>query len=536
MPAIPATLDPVALCIVGAGAGGGVLARELALRGRSVATLEVGGRALRGNVDTYRPDWELRGEHFLPSNKPRDRITLGDDSDPFHLVRFKGVGGSTMHYEGLSQRMHPEYLHRASEYGVGADWPVGYPELEPFYDRVEARLGISGALDDPFAPPRRAFPNPALAPSCATKRLSVAAKALGLHPAHAPLAILSRPRGTQGECNFCGSCSFGCLHGAISNMSETYLVDAEAAGAKILTGCMASRVRLKPDGRHVSGVEFFDEDGVLHFQPAAAVAICGNGVETARLLLLSRTPDHPDGLANGSGLVGRNFAVHSHVRVGALLDDRIEAWRGPNINGVINDFCPSDPKRGFLGGYTIALRNAQFGPLYFFAEWARPNHVFGADLHAAMEAGFGHSFEMDAYGETISHESNRVEIDASETDIFGLPVPRITIRHDDNGRAMTKHMVGTLRAIAERAGGTDIRVLRDGRLLGTHLLGTCRMGSDPDRSVCNPFGQTHEIRNLFVADGSLFPTTTPANPTLTIQAVATRIAFHIDERLAAGNL
>jgi choline dehydrogenase-like flavoprotein len=496
--------------------------------------LEVGARPLRGNVDTYRPDWELRGEHFLPKDKARDRITLGRESEDFHLVRFKGVGGSTMHYEGLSQRMHPMHLRRATEHGVGADWPVTYEQLAPLYDRVEQRLGLSGTLDDPFAPPRPDFPNPPLAMSCITRRLAEAATKLGLHPAHAPLAILSRARGSQGECNFCGSCSYGCLHGAISNMSETYLVDAEMSGARILTGCMASRVRVAADDRTVTGVEFLDEDGALHFQPAAAVAICGNGVETPRLLLLSYSPGHPDGLANGSGLVGRHFMAHAHVRVGAMVAERIDAWRGPNINGVINDYCPSDPRRGFLGGYTIALRNAQFGPAYFLHEWPLRQRLIGPELHAAMERGFGHSFEIDAYGESLPDVDNRVELDPNVTDSFGIPVPRITIRHDDNSRAMVVHMIRTLRDIAEAAGGTDVQVLRDGRFLGTHLMGTCRMGEDPTTSVCDPFGQTHEIRNLFIADGSLFPTATPMNPTLTIQALATRIAFHIDDRLASG--
>jgi choline dehydrogenase-like flavoprotein len=522
-------LEVVDLCIVGSGAGGGVLARELASRGRSVTVLEVGAPTSRAAIATYRPDWELRAADFLPGDRARDRITLGPASDPFFLIRFKGVGGSTMHYEGQCNRLHPRDLSRFSEYGVGADWPLTYEDLVPHYDRVESMLGVSGTLDNPFDPPRRAFPNPPIDFSCGVKRVVAGCERIGLHPAHASLAILSRAQSGRGACNFCGSCTFGCMQAAISNMGETYIPAAERDGAKIRHGCMATRVRLKKDGRHVDGVEFLDSEGALHFQPARAVAVCGNSVETARLLLMSATPDHPDGLANGSGLVGRNFMVHTHVRVGGLFDDRVDAYRGPNINGVVSDFYDSDAKRGYLGGYLIALRNAQYGPVIFFDRWLSEDQVFGADFHRRMEREFGHSVDVDAYGELFPDEANRVALDPEEKDSFGLPVPQITVRHSENSRKMTAHMRATLTDIMNAAGAVQTRVLRDANLMGTHLMGTCRMGDDPKNSVCNSFGRTHDIANLFVADGSLFPTATPANPTLTIQALATRVALHIDE-------
>jgi len=527
-------LEPVDVCIVGAGAGGGVLARELALKKRSVVVLEVGPRTSRANIPTFRDDWELRHEDFLPEDDARDRMTLGPDSEQFWLTRFKGVGGSTMHYEGFSQRMHPGDWRRSSEYGVGADWPLRYEDLAPHYDRVEQMLGLSGALDNPFDPPRPPYPNPPIALSCATKRVAAACTKLGLHPAHAPLAILSRPHAGRGECNFCGGCVYGCLHAAISNMSETYLPDAEKHGTKILAGCMATRIRLKTDGRTTDGVEFLDADGAMHFQKARAVAVCGNAVETARLLLLSSSSDHPDGLANSSGLVGKNFMPHTHVRIGALLDERVDAHRGPNINGMVQDFYDGDVKRGYVGGFLIAIRNAQLGPFSFFKEWLIRDRIIGRELHARMERGFGHSVELDAYGERLPSVGNSVALDPDVKDVFGLPVPKITIRHDDHSRAMTVHMKKVLTDIMTAAGATETRILRDGRHMGTHLLGTCRMGGDPKTSVCNPFGQTHDLTNLFIADGSLFPTSTPANPTLTIQALATRVAFHIDERFATN--
>jgi choline dehydrogenase-like flavoprotein len=326
------------------------------------------------------------------------------------------------------------------------------------------------------------------------------------------------------------------MHAAISNMSETYIPAAERDGARVLDGCMATRVRLNADGRTVAGVEFLDAGDALHFQPARAVAVCGNAVETARLLLMSSTHDHPDGLANGSGLVGKNFMVHTHFRVAGLLDERVEGYRGPNINGVVHDFYESDVRRGYLGGFLIALRNGQLGPVSFFHEWLSSERVFGADLHGRMESGFGHSVDLDGYGESFPDENNRVALDPEEKDTFGLPLPQITVRHSENSRKMAAHMRATLTGIMSAAGAKETRVLRDARLLGTHLMGTCRMGSDPKTSVCNPFGRTHDITNLFIADGSLFPTSTPSNPTLTIQALSTRIAFHIDTLFSRRDL
>jgi choline dehydrogenase-like flavoprotein len=535
MPDIIGKLDPVDICIVGSGASGGVLARELAGRNRSVVVLEVGSKTFRGNVGTASPDWELRVQDFLPQDHERDRITLGKDSEPFYLVRFKGVGGSTMHYEGICHRMHPSDLRRFSDLGVGADWPLRYEDLAPHYDRVEDVLGVSGTLDNPFGSPRGPYPNPPLAFSCAVEKVASACRRLGLHPAHVAIAILTRPRVERGqmECNFCGGCIYGCMHGAISNMSETYIPDAVRDGARILERCMATRIVLNADGRTVRGVEFLDERGEMHLQEAKVVAICGNAVETARLLLLSSTSDHPDGLANGSGLVGLNFMVHNHVRISALTEERIDAYRGPNVNGVLEDFHQHDSRRPYVGGFTVALRNGQFGPVSFFHDWAYRDRLFGDELHARMERSFGHSMEIDGYGESFPHESNCVRLDPSVKDKFGLPVPQITIRRDDNSHAMITYMKKVLTEVMEAAGAIETRVLRD-RPLGTHLMGTCRMGTDPKKSVCTPFGQTHDIRNLFIADGSLFPTATPSNPTLTIQAMATRIAFHIDERFTRG--
>jgi len=521
----------VDICVIGAGAGGGVVARELTGRGASVVVLDVGERPDRSAIPTALPDWEQRVGAFTPGDSKRDRIVYGPGVEPdFEVSRYKGIGGSTMHYEGFCSRVHPADLRRATRVGVGVDWPLAYSDLAPLYDRVEARLGLSGALDNPFDPPRGPYPNPAIPMSCAVKNMKRGCDALGLHACHAPLAILSRRTPERGDCNFCGGCWAGCMRGAISNAWQAYLRDAEEGGAEIRTGSMVTRILVHEDGKRAVGVEYLDASGELQHQPAKVVAVCANAVETPRLLLRSERADHPDGLANGSGLVGRHFSLHTVVSVVGFLDERVDAYKGPNINGMVQDFYEHRDDRGFAGGYVVALRNAELGPVNFEIRHVRPRGLFGKDLLRFMDERFGHSVTIDAYGESFSTADDRVTLDPKVKDSFGLAAPRIDVRLRENEHAMLDHMEKSLREILEATGATDV-VAREKGMLKTHLMGTCRMGADPTNSVTDSFGESHEVANLFIADGSLFPSSTPSNPTLTIQALATRASDRIAERL-----
>jgi choline dehydrogenase-like flavoprotein len=524
----------VDVCIVGAGAGGSALAHGLARGGLSVLVLDVGERPDRSTIPMARPDWELHKRRFTPEHAARDRVVYAPGSDPgFTIRRFKGLGGSTMHFEGFVPRHHPHDWQRKTRLGIGADWPIGHADLAPELARVETALGVSGAMDNPFEPPRPPYPNPAIGMSCAVQRLAAGAGSLGLHPAHAPLAILSRPAPGRAACNYCGGCWHGCMRGAISNASQAHLGPAERNGVSVRTGAMATRVVLRDSGTSVAGVEYLDRRGELRLQKARIVALCGNAVETARLLLMSARADHPDGLGNASGLVGKHFSAHTLVGVGGLLDARVDAYKGPNINGMIQDFYDHDDARGHAGGYVVVLRNAEGGPLSFRQRWL-DGRLFGPGLYEAMERGFGHSVTLAAYGEHFATAADRVTLDPSVRDTFGLPVPRISIARRANEHAMLAHMEQTLRDILSAAGAQSIRVTNPPKLMGTHLMGTCRMGNDASRSVTDAFGEMHEVRNLFVADGSLFPTSTPGHPPLVLQGLATRAARRIASRARSG--
>jgi len=491
--------DAVDVCIVGCGASGGVLAKELAEQKLSVVVLDAGPWVQRENIPTARFDWELHLSDFHPSDDRRDRITVARNSDSFDISRFKGIGGSTMRWEGFSTRMHPDDLRRKTICGV-------------------------------------ADPNPPIDFSCAVQRVKVGCDKLGLHTAHAPMAILTRPTVTRIPCNYCGGCWHGCFMGALSNMGQTYVPLAQKAGAEIRAQCMATRIVMARAGKKAQGVEYLDAAGELHLQPARAIAICGNGVETPRLLLLSATPDQADGLANSSGLVGRYFSGHTLVKAYGIFDQRVDAYRGPNIGGMVQDFYDHDDARNFVGGYLIALRNGEMGPLGFYRQRVRHKGLFGEELLRHMNDTFGRSVNISAYGEQLPHEGNRVSLDDEVTDTFGLPVPRIRTVLRDNERRMQAHMGRTLRAILEAAGADEISVAKYDSIMGTHLLGTCPMGEDPSTSVTNSFGRAHDVSNLFIADGSLFPCGTPANPTLTIQALATRVALGMASQFERGEL
>ena len=525
----------VDVCIVGSGASGGVLARELSLQGLGVVVLEVGARLDRSRIPTHQPDWELNARQFFEGDEKRDRVTYAPDSDAsFRLSRVKAVGGSTMHYEGFCTRPHASDLKRHSELGLAADWPLPYEALTPHYDRVEAMLGMSGKRDNPFDAPRKPYPNPAIEMSCAVRRVKKGCDALGLHAAHAPLAILSRPAPGRAPCNFCGGCWSGCLRGAISNMSQTYIPAAEASGAEIRTHVMAKRVLVSKDGKKVAGVEYFDARRRLQIQRAKVVALCASAVETPRLLLLSARNDHADGLANSSGLVGRHFSCHTIVSARGLFEERIDGYKGPNINGMVQDYYDHDDKRDFAGGYVLALRNAEGGPVRFYNATAAPQNLFGKELLSFMDDNFGHSAAISAYGEHFASAGDRVSLDPEVKDSFGLPVPRIAINMHDNERKMLRHMKQTVYDVMEAAGAHQVTEAVAPGFLGTHLMGTCRMGRDPKTSVTDSFGETHDVSNLFIADGSIFPSSTAGNPTLTIQALATRVAERIVEKSKQG--
>jgi len=529
--------DKSDVVVIGSGAGGGVIAKELGEAGLKVVVLE-GGRRYQPYSDypTHTTDFEVRAaDVFLPEDARRDRYTTPRDK-PFIYNRVKGVGGSTLAYHAMNPRFHESDFRVRSEDGVADDWPLSYADLEPYYTRVEYELGVSGpsgADANPFEPWRsQPYPTPAHKLNLASRMIKRGADKLGLHLVREPLAIPTTDWNGRPACINAGTCRLGCKISAKSSIDVTYIPKAERTKkVHILAKCMAREITIEADGKARS-VIYFDPDGKEQEISARAIVVAGNAVETVRLLLLSKSRQFPDGLANSSGLVGKRFMEHLSLFAYGTFSDRLDPWRGVPTGGIIQDFYATNPKNGFVRGCTISVENENQWPL------ATANSIpgWGSEHKARMKEIFGHRVGLASDGEQLPDERNHVTLDPVVKDNHGLPVPLIVSTCFQNELAMIDTISARLKEILEAAGARAIQVENFIPGYSAHYLGTCRMGKDPRNSVVNPWCRTHDVPNLFIGDGSVFVTGAAVNPALTISALATRTADGIITLFKRGEL
>ncbi len=523
--------------VIGAGAGGGVIAKELGEAGLSVVVLEA-GRRYNPHTDypTDRTDFEVTATNvFAPADRRRDLYTIGGQGD-FLYNRVKGVGGSTLRYLAISPRFHESDFRTRSEDGVGQDWPITYQDLEPYYTRVEYELGVSGPNGEqanPFEPPRsKPFPTPAHEFTRASLAVKRGTDKLGLHLVREALAIPTQDWNGRPACIGAGTCMYGCSIAAKSSIDVTYMPKAEASGrVQVRTECMAREITLAADGKARS-VIFFDAEGCEQEIQARVIIVAGNAVETPRLLLLSRSPQFPNGLANSSGLVGKYFMEHLSIFSFGLFSERLDPWRGVPTGGMLQDFYATNPRHNFARGWNTVVIYDKHWPLSI----AHRVQGWGARHKARTKELFGHIAGLCTDGEQLPDIRNEVTLDPEVKDLYGLPVPRIVNEPRDNDRAMIQSMSLRIREILEAAGALEI--WEEGYVPGNsaHYLGTCRMGDHPASSVVDRWGRTHDVPNLFISDGSVFVTGAAVNPALTISALATRISEAVVTGFARGEL
>lgn len=533
---MPPQKDSADVIIIGTGAGGGVIAKELAETGLELIVLEAGRRYdPYTEYPTHAVDFEVRaGDVFSHKDARRDQYTSAGIR-PFLYCRVKGVGGATLHYHAMSPRLHESDFRLRSEDGIADDWPISYADLEPFYTQVEYELGVSGPDGNdanPFEPPRsRPFPTPPHEFNLASRIVKRGADKLGLHLVREPLAIPTRDWNGRPACISAGTCRLGCKISAKSSIDVTYIPKAERTGkVQIRTECMAWKITTGPDGRARS-VIYFDADGHEKEIFARVIVVAGNAVETPRLLFLSASNQFPNGLANSSGLVGKRFTEHLSVFAHGVFPERLDPWRGVPTGGIIQDFYETNPRSSFARGWTISVENENQWPL----ATARSVPGWGPEHKARVKELFGHVVGLATDGEQLPDERNQVRLDHNVKDIYGLPVPLLINNHGKNDLAMIDAMSRKLKEILEAAGAKQIHV---GQVIpggSSHYLGTCRMGADPRTSVVDPWGRTHDVPNLFVGDGSVFVTVGSANPALTISALATRTAVGIVAAFKRGD-
>lgn len=542
----PVISDPD-LVVIGSGAAGGVIAKELSVAGFKVVVLEQ-GPYLRPRDFTHDEVKTLLENHLTNdwTRQPNTfRKTPGEKAVTRPAVIYgRQVGGSTVHFTANYWRFHPidfnERSRKGSIAGTGFDdWPISYDELEPYYVKVEHEIGVSGlASANPFDPPRsKPLAFPPLPIKSSGVLAEMAAKKLGWHAYPAPLAIISRPRPGRGACVHCGFCEyFGCEVGAKSSTLASVIPIAERTGRCEIRALSYVR-RIETDGRgRVTGVTYFDAQKRERFQKARAVVVCANGAETPRLLLLSKSSLFPQGLANSSGLVGKYLMMNGANEATGVFEHPLNDWKSVAPSRVIHDFFEIDPKHGFYGGGGIDAR-FEFTPMAF-AAFGLPQEKppWGAELKDLLRM-YSHCMNVVSHSTSLPLEQNSFSLDDEVKDAWGLPALRMTYKdHPDDIKAM-QFFVDRLNELLDAAGAKRKWAwpVQESNF-AFHLLGTCRMGNDAQQSVVDKYHRAHDVPNLFLCDGSSFVTSGRGQPTMTIQALAYRAAEHIIRMARSGEI
>jgi gluconate 2-dehydrogenase alpha chain len=545
--------------IVGVGAAGGILAAELGKAGMKVIGLERGPRLTTAD---FTPHDELRyfqRQDLRPSIKRQPITWRSSDkvrANPISIQNYGNqAGGGTVHYGTLSWRFHEDDFRVRSNtiarYGASAvpadssiaDWPLTYADLEPFYDRAEYELGVSGKAGNLQgkkieggnvfeSPRRREYPLPALHPDQSGVLFNEGASKLGHHPFSSPRAILSQPYHDRISCTYCGYCqAFGCLVGAKSSILVTKLPEADATGNfKLLTGTMVYRVNTDNSGR-ATGVSYYGPDGSENTIEAALVILAPFIYDNVRLLMLSKTAKFPNGLANSSGQLGKHMTAHIMAHVFAAFDDRaVNVYMGPSAQKhTLDDFNADNfdhSGMGFIRGAQISVGPADLegGPIGTAMSLEPPPGTprWGAAYRDFLAKYFTRYVALTGQTENLPYTDQTIDLDPDVRDMYGMPAPRLTYNWKrPNELARVEFVMKKMEEVGRAMGAS--KVWRGGLgpgAPGAHHEGGTRMGSDPATSVVNRYGQTWDIPNLFTVGSSTHPTMAGFNPTLTIQALA----------------
>ncbi|MGI8411895.1 MAG: GMC family oxidoreductase [Solirubrobacteraceae bacterium] len=509
--------DDVDLVIVGAGAGGSVLAQRLARHGWRIVIIEAG--------PFWHPDedWvsDEAGSH--PLYWTQERVIGGEN--PIELGKNnsgRGVGGSMVHYAGYCPRFHPSDFETFTRDGVGADWPIAYSDLKPHYEEVERELPVAGQ-DWPWGDPHR-YPSSPHPIGEAASVLWRGAIERGIEMRVGPVGIVNGTFGNRPHCIYRGFCLQGCKVNAKASPYVTHLPDAIAHGVEIRADSMAVRVETDEAGGRATGVTYIREgDGVERHQRAKAIAVCGYSIETPRLLLHSSTKHFPNGLGNDHDQVGRYVMVQGASQTAGRFPQELRMYKAPPPEVSSEQFYETDRARGFARGFSIQTVSPQ--PIGW-AEHVLADGHWGRSMREYMRD-YNHWTTIGVLNELLPHPENRVTL-APDTDPYGMPVARLDYSLTDNDKANMAYSTNVIKSILQAAGAQDTLTIQR----YAHLVGGARMGSDPEHSVVDRDHRVWGLSNLFVADGSVCPTQGSANPALTIMALASRLA----ERLASGSV
>ncbi len=544
------TSEAVDFLVLGAGAAGGVVAKQLSMAGFSVVVLEQGPYLREKDYTHDEIKYVFQpGLTNDPKVQPNTyRKSQAEQAKPMKAIEYgRQVGGGSVHFTANYWRFHESDFHERSLFGevTGADladWPISYADLEPYYTQAEYELGISGlAGANPFEAPRsKPYPLPPMPAKSSGVLFDRATKKLGLHPFPAPVAVLSEPYHGRSACVNCGFCeSFGCEMRAKSSTLVSVIPVAEKTGrCEIRPNSYVRKIETDDAGR-ATGAVYFDANRREVFQRAKAVFVCANGAETPKLLLLSKSKRFPQGLANSSGIVGKYLMWDNGAEAHGLFEHPLNEYKGIQVTRLIHDYYAADANRGFYGGGGIDAR-FDFYPASFALQGLPPDAPkWGSEYKQMFQAYFNRTMTLLSHTSSLSRVTNSISLDPDLKDAWGLPAIRVTFENHPDDEATMKWIMTKQVEILQAAGAQKIwsqSLALENSMPSRHLMGTCRMGKDPGKSVVNAFSRTHDVPNLFLVDGSNFVTSARQQPTATIQALAYRAADHAIQAAKRGEL
>ena len=547
------TREEVDFVVIGSGSAGGILAKELSVAGFSTVVLEQGPYRRVSDFTHDELSVVIRSELNGGGNdvhgqtfRHHEHEVAGPTPDGRTPIRYaRGVGGSSVHFTANFWRLRPVDFNERSRLGEMpgtnfVDWPITYEELEPYYTKVDWEIGVSGAPGPFDAPRSKPFPMPPMPIKSSGVLMEKAADELGWHAQPEPHAILSKPHNGRAACMSCGFCMwYGCEAGAKSSTLAAMIPRAEASGnCEIRPESTVIRIDTNDKGR-ASEVVYLDKDGVEQAQKAKAVVLSANGAETARLLLMSASSQHPDGLANSSGYVGRNLMFNQHALAVGVYEHPLNDYKGVQVSRIIHDFYETDEKRGFYGGGGIDARPLfSATPILHALAGHDPDAPWwGKGFKDTMAHDFSRTLCFVASTTSLPMDRNNVTLDPESKDAWGRPAIRLTYMDHDDDLSIAAFFEDRCAELHEAAGAEKMwRFGVHPATGGEHLLGTCRMGNDPATSVVDSKHRSHDVPNLFICDGSSMVTSGRGQPTQTIMALAFRAADHIKAAANAGDI
>jgi|TARA_B100001750_G_scaffold78999_1_gene62694 choline dehydrogenase-like flavoprotein len=520
--------DKVDVLVIGAGASGAAFSWSLAQSGINVMCLEQ-GKWLNPLTDysTFGSDWEIhRQTDFNPNPNLRANESdypVNDTNTPIKPLMYNAVGGSTIHWSAHFPRMKPSDFRVKTLDGVAEDWPISYHELEPYFDQNDKIMGVAGLKGDPGYPEKSPRQTPPVGLGKLGTKISSGFDKLGWHWWPSDSAINTVDYDGRSGCNNCGPCDLGCPIKAKASTDVTYWPKAVSMGVQLVTNARVREITIDDNG-NADGAVYYDSMGIAQVQKASIVVMACNGIGTPRILLNSKSGKFPNGLANSSGLVGKNFMFHPYASVFGTFDEDLEGHKGPTpLNLMCSEFYETDLSRGFVRGYSYQVTRSK-SPL---ATAIGPEVPWGARHHEEFHKYFNRTVRFAVIAEDLPELHNEIVLDPELTDSDGIPAPKVNYTLSENSRKMLAHGIETSTQVMKAAGAIEVNADPLIQEAGWHLMGTTKMGTNPESSVVDQYCRSHDVKNLFVVDGSVFVTSGGVNPTSTIQAIALYVADYV---------